>query len=58
MRKLDEMTRRETDLAVALATFLLNVLIILILCVCGWMLHTVVLQPNSYGVFLSESILR
>jgi hypothetical protein len=43
-----------TDTAVALASFLLNVLILLLLCGSALMLHSFVARPDSSGAFLRD----
>jgi hypothetical protein len=45
-------SQNEPEMAVALASFLLNVLILLLLCGSAWMLHTFVAQPDSSYTFL------
>jgi hypothetical protein len=54
MRENDEKSRKESDIAFALASFLLNVLILAVLCGGAWLLHSVIVQPNSSSVFLRE----
>lgn len=54
----NENIQRETDGAFALATLLLNVLILLVLGASGWLLHSLVSQSGSFGVLLSESMWR
>ena len=58
MRGNNENIRRETDAAFAAAAFLLNVLILLVLCVGGWLLHSLVLQNDALAGFLNQSMLR
>ena len=52
MRENNEKLQKETDMAFALASFLLNVLIFLVLCGSAWMLHSIIAQFNSTGGFL------
>ena len=47
-----EKSQSEPEMAVALASFLLNVLILLLLCGTAWMLHSYVARPDSSGAFL------
>jgi len=54
MRENDEKSRKETNMAFALASFLLNVLIFVIMCGGAWMLHSYIIQPNSTGTFLRD----
>jgi len=54
MRENNEKLQKETDIAFALATFLLNVLILLVLCGGAWMLHSLTTQSNSQGAFLRD----
>jgi hypothetical protein len=54
MRDNNETLHKETDIAFALASFLLNVLILLVLCGGAWMLHSFIAQPNSSGAFLRD----
>lgn len=54
MRDNNENLHKETDLAFALASFLLNVLIILVLCGSAWMIHSFITQPDSGGAFLRD----
>jgi hypothetical protein len=58
MRENNKNTQREIDAAFALAAFLMNVLILLVMCVAGWLMHSLVSQPGSFGVLLSESMQR
>jgi hypothetical protein len=52
MRGNNETSPKETGMAFALASVLLNVLIILILCVGAWMLNSFITQPNPGGTLL------
>jgi hypothetical protein len=52
MRENNEKSQKETDIAFALASFLLNVLILAALCGSAWLLHSFIVQPNSSGTFL------
>jgi hypothetical protein len=54
MREDNESTRRETGVAFALASFLLNLLILLALCGSVWMLHSTVTQSNSFSLFVRD----
>jgi hypothetical protein len=54
MRRHKEQLQDEPDLAVALATFLLNVLILLALCCGAWALHPFIARPDSGGQFLRD----
>ncbi len=54
MRDNNEKSQKESDIAFALASFMLNVLILAVLCGSAWLLHSVIVQPNSSGVFLRE----
>ena len=54
MRENNEKSQKETDVAFAVASFLLNVLILVVLCGSAWMVHSFVTQPNSGGVFLGD----
>jgi hypothetical protein len=49
-----EKSRKESDIALALASLLLNVLILAVLCGSAWLLHSVIAQPNSSGLFLRQ----
>ncbi|HEX9918343.1 MAG TPA: hypothetical protein VGA87_04200 [Pyrinomonadaceae bacterium] len=48
----DAKTQKGTDTALALATVLLNVLIILALCGGARVLHSLIARPDSSGAFL------
>ena len=50
----NEKSQKETDVAFAIASFLLNALILVILCGSAWMLHSFIIQPNSSGAFLRD----
>jgi hypothetical protein len=52
MRDDNENSQKETDIAFAFASFLLNVLIILVLCVGAWMLNSLIAQPHPGGTLL------
>jgi hypothetical protein len=54
MYKNKEMEKRETDKAFALATIMLNVLILLVLGSAIWSVQTLTAESGSLGVFLSE----
>jgi hypothetical protein len=54
MREDRESTRPETDIACALASFLLHVLILLVLCGSAWMLHSFIARPDSSSGLLRE----
>ena len=54
MHENNEKSRKETDMAFALASFLMNVLILLVLCSSAWMLHSYIAQSNSSGAFLQD----
>ncbi|MDQ3747743.1 MAG: hypothetical protein M3367_01825 [Acidobacteriota bacterium] len=54
MRENSEKPQKETDMAFAIASFLLNVLILVVLCGGAWMLHTFVVRPNSPSTFLRD----
>ncbi len=54
MRENKDKSQKETDIAFALASFLLNVLILVVLCGGAWMLHSYIAQPNSPGTFLRD----
>ena len=54
MRENNEKFQKETDMAFAAASFLLNVLILLILCGSAWMLHSYVAQTNLPVTFLRD----
>ena len=54
MRENKEKSRKETDTAFALASFLLNVLILAVLCGSAWLLHSFIAQPNSPVTFLRD----
>ena len=54
MRGNNEKSQKETDAAFAVASFLLNVLILIVLCGSAWMLHSFIIQPNSSGAFLRD----
>lgn len=54
MRDDNEKLHKETDFAFALASFLLNVLIILVLCGSVWMFHSFIAQPDRSGAFLKD----
>ncbi|HEX8368284.1 MAG TPA: hypothetical protein VF604_07055 [Pyrinomonadaceae bacterium] len=57
MRENNEKSQKETDIAFAVASFLLNVLILAALCGAAWMLHSFILQPDSPSVFLRDYIM-
>jgi len=50
----NEKSQKETDAVFAVASFLLNVLILIVLCGSAWMLHSFIIQPNSSGAFLRD----
>ncbi len=50
----NETLQKETNAAFAIASFLLNVLILLVLCGSAWMLYSFIIQPNSGGAFLRD----
>ena len=52
MRQNKEKPQSEPDIAVALATFLLNVLILLALCGGAWAFHSFLARPDSGGAYL------
>ena len=54
MREYNEKSQKEIDIAFALASFLLNVLILLVLGASVWMFHSLIAQPNSGSVFLRD----
>jgi len=54
MHENDEKSRKKTDIAFALASFLLNVLILIVLCGSAWMLHSFIIQSDSSGAFLRD----
>ena len=54
MRKNKENFKEETDIAFALAAFLLNVLILVVLCCSVWMLHSFIAQTGSPVMFLRD----
>ncbi|MDQ3061378.1 MAG: hypothetical protein M3R14_00725 [Acidobacteriota bacterium] len=54
MRENNEKSQKETDMAFAVASFLLNVLILLVLCGSAWMLHSFIAQPDSPVTFLRD----
>ncbi len=54
MRGNNEKSQKETDVAFAIASFLLNALILVILCGSAWMLHSLIAQPNSPVTFLRD----
>jgi len=54
MRGNNEKSRKETDMAFAVASFLLNVLILAVLCGSAWMLHSFIIKPNPSGAFLRD----
>jgi len=54
MRENNEKSQKETDVAFVIASFLLNVLILIVLCGSAWMLHSFIIQPNSSGAFLRD----
>ena len=49
-----EKNQKETDIAFAVASFLLNVLILFVLGASVWMFHSLIAQPNSGNVFLRD----
>jgi hypothetical protein len=49
-----EKSQNEPEMAVALASFLLNVLILLLLCGSAWMLHAFIARPDSGYTFLRD----
>ena len=54
MRGNNEKSQKETDVAFAIASFLLNALILVILCGSAWMFHSLIAQPNSPVTFLRD----
>jgi len=54
MRENNEKSQKEIDIAFVLASFLLNVLILVVLCGSAWMLHSYIAQSNSSGAFLQD----
>ncbi len=54
MRENNEKSQKETDIAFALVSFLLNVLILVVLCGSAWMLHSLIAQSNSPVTFLRD----
>lgn len=54
MRENNEKSQKETDIAYGLVSFLLNVLILVVLCGSAWMLHLLIAQPNSTVAFLRD----
>ena len=54
MRENNEKFQKETDLAFAVASFLLNVLILAVMCVSAWVLHSFIVQPNSSSALLRD----
>jgi hypothetical protein len=54
MRENKEKSRKETDIAFAIASFILNVLILFVLCGGAWMLHSYIIHPNSSSAFLRD----
>ena len=53
MRRNKEKVQNAPDIAVALASFLLNILILLMLCGGAWALHSYIARPNSGGALLN-----
>lgn len=58
MRENKEILQKETDAAFAFAAFLLNVLILLVLCGSVWILYSLSTQSNPLGSFLREAAWR
>ena len=54
MSRNKEKLQNAPDISVALATFLLNVLILLMLCGGAWAFHSFIERPNSGGTFLND----
>jgi len=54
MRENNGKSQKETDIAFAVVLFLLNVLILLVLCGSAWMLHSLIIQSDSSGAFLRD----
>jgi len=54
MRENNKKSQKETDIAFAIASFLLNVLILGVLCGSVWMLHSLIVQSNSPVTFLRD----
>ncbi len=54
MRQNKETPQSEPDIAVALATLLLNVLTLLALCGGAWALHPFVARPDAGVAFLRD----
>jgi len=54
MRENNKKFQKETDIAFAVASFLLNALILVVLCGSAWMLHSLIAQPNSPVTFLRD----
>jgi len=54
MREINEKSQKETDIAFAAASFLLNVLILLVVCGSAWMLQSLIAQSNSSSAFLRD----
>lgn len=58
MRKNNKNFHNETDLAFTLAALLLNVLVLIVLCGSGWLLHSLITQNSLFNAVLNESMLR
>ena len=54
MRENNVKSQKETDIAFAITLFLLNVLILVVLCGSAWMLHSLIAQSNSPSAFLRD----
>ncbi len=52
MRENKDKSQKETDIVFAITSFLINVLILVVLCGSAWMLHSLIAQPNSPVTFL------
>ena len=54
MRVNKERLPTESDAAFALASFLLNFLILLVFCVSGWLMYLLTSQPEIFNFFLRD----
>ena len=54
MRENKDKSQKETDIVFAITSFLINVLILVVLCGSAWMLHSLIAQPNSPVAFLRD----
>lgn len=58
MRENNIKTQRESNTAFAVAAFLLNLLILVVVCGSVWLINSLLTDSNHFGLFLRETALR